>query len=231
MKKLFPFILIISLVVSCGKSHVGTMTVKGNIDGLKKGTVYLQKYVDTLLVAVDSIVLTGDSNFLLADDIESPEIYYIAINELPNESIPFFGEKGEISITSKLTKLEYSSVVIGSKNHDLLEEYKKMAVKFNNKQLDYIKAKFEAQKSNNSELVLETEKEETNLMKRKYLYTANFALTHPDKEVAPYLGLTELYYANVKLLDTVNNSLSKRVKASKYGKQLDDFIEKIKKNN
>lgn len=231
MKKLIPFILVISLVISCGKSHQGTMTVQGNIDGLKKGTVYLQKYVDTLLVAVDSIELNGESNFLLADNIESPEIYYISINELPNESIPFFGEKGELTITSKLSKLEYSSKVSGSKNHAILEEYKEMAAKFSDKQLDFIKAKFEAQKANNPELVIETEKDENNLLKRKYLYTANFAMMHSDSEVAPYLGLTELYYANVKLLDTVNNSLSKRVKASKYGKEFDTFIENIKKNN
>lgn len=228
MKKLIPYIIVISLVISCGKSHQGTMLVNGNIDGLKKGTVYLQKYVDTLLVAVDSVQLNGVSNFTLADDIESPEIYYLAINEIPDESILFFGEKGEITITSKLSRFQYSAEIKGSSNQELLEEFQDMAVQFKNKQLDYIKEKFLAQKENDSELVLETEKAENNLLKRKYLYTTNFALLHKDKEVAPYLALTELYYANVKLLDTVNNSLTKPVKASKYGLQLDDFIKNIK---
>lgn len=229
MKKIFPYIIVISLVFSCGKSHQGTMLVKGNIDGLKKGTVYLQKYVDTLLVAVDSVQLSGESNFTLADDIESPEIYYLAINEVPDESILFFGEKGEITITSKLSRLEYSAKINGSSNQDVLEEFQDMAVKFKNKQLDYIKDKFLAQKENDTALVSETVRAENSLLKRKYLYTTNFALLHKDKEVAPYLALTELYYANVKLLDTVNNSLTKQVKASKYGLELDNFIENIKK--
>ena len=229
MKKLLPLFIILSLVISCGKSHQGTMLVKGNIDGLKKGTIYLQKYVDTLLVSVDSIQLDGESNFILADDVLSSEIYFLTINEVPDESIFFFGEKGEITITSKLPKLEYSAKITGSKNQVLLEEYNEMASKFSNKQLDYIKDKFEAQKIEDQELLAKTEVNEKNLLKRKYLYTANFALMHKDSEVAPYLALTELYYANVKLLDTVNNSLSKRVKKSKYGIQLDEFIGKIKK--
>ena len=230
MKKLLPLFIILSLVISCGKSHQGTMLVKGNIDGLKKGTIYLQKYVDTLLVSVDSIQLDGESSFILADDILSSEIYFLTINEVPDESIFFFGEKGEITITSKLPKLEYSAKITGSKNQDLLEEYNEMASKFSNKQLDYIKDKFEAQKIEDQELLAKTEANEKNLLKRKYLYTANFALMNKDSEVSPYLALTELYYANIKLLDTVNNSLSKRVKATKYGIQLNEFIDKIKKS-
>lgn len=230
MKKLLPLFIVLSLVISCGKSHKGTMLVKGNIDGLKKGTIYLQKYVDTLLVSVDSIQLNGESNFTLADDVLSPEIYYLAINEVPDENISFFGEKGEITITSKLPKLEYSAKITGSKNQKLLEEYNEMASKFNNKQLDYIKEKFDAQLIEDQEQLMKTEANEKSLLKRKYLYTANFALMHKDAVVSPYLALTELYYANVKLLDTVNNSLSKNVKASKYGVQLDEFIGKIKKS-
>ena len=229
MKKLLPLFIVLSLVISCGKSHQGTMLVKGNIDGLKKGTIYLQKYVDTLLVSVDSIQLNGESNFTLADDVLSPEIYYLAINEVPGESIFFFGEKGEITITSKLPKLKYSAKITGSKNQELLDEYNEMASKFSNKQLDYIKEKFDAQIIEDQEQLIKTEANEKNLLKRKYLYTANFALMHKDAEVSPYLALTELYYANIKLLDTVNNSLSKNVKASKYGVQLDEFIGKIKK--
>lgn len=230
MKKLLFYIIAISSVISCSKNHGGTMLVKGNIDGLKKGTVYLQKISDTLLVSVDSIQLNGKSDFILADDIEGPEIYFITIKEIPYENILFFGEKGEISVSSKVSKLQLSAKITGSSNHDILEEYKAMSSKFNGKSLDLMKEKFEARKEVNPELVQKIEKSEENLLKRKYLYTANFALTHANMEVAPYLALTELNYATVKLLDTVNNSLSKEVKASKYGVKLEEVIENIKRN-
>ena len=228
MKKSLLFIIVISLVISCGKSHEGNMLVKGNIDGLKKGTLYLQKIKDTLLITVDSIQLKGESNFILSDNVESPEMYYITLGEISNEKMAFFGEKGEITVSSKLAKLATSLKITGSSNQVVLDEYKAMIQKFNGKQLDLIKAKFDAMKDSDSEAQLETEVAERNLIKRRYLYTTNFALTHADTEVAPYLALTELYNANIKLLDTINNSLSEKIKISKYGSQLNDFVQKIK---
>ena len=103
-----------------------------------------------------------------------------------------------------------------------------MAKKFSGKQLDLIKEKFDAQKNNNTALLSKLEKEETNLIKRKYYFSTNFAVNNANYEVAPYIALTELYYANIKLLDTINNSLSKKVKATKYGLELADFIKNIK---
>jgi hypothetical protein len=228
MKKLLPYIIVISLVISCGKSHKGNMIVKGNIDGLKKGTLYLQKLKDTLLITVDSIQLNGESNFILADDVESPEIYYITLGEMSGEKISFFGEKGEITITSKLSKLATSVKITGSSNQILLDEYKAMIQKFNGKQLDLIKEKFDAKMANDTVIHKKSELDEKKLLRRRYLYTTNYALLHSDTEVAPFLALTELYNVNIKLLDTINNSLTEKVKTSKYGKQLNEFVLKIK---
>jgi len=230
MKKIISFIILISLLISCGKSKNGSLIVNGNIDGLKKGTLYLQKFKDTVLVSVDSIHLNGESNFTLVDNIENPEIYYVVLDKKPDQKISFFGEKGEISITSKLSKFATSAKITGSKNQTLLEEHEAMGQKFSGKQLDLIKEKFDAQKAGDTALVSEIEKQETSLIKRKYYYSTNFAVNNGDFEVAPYIALTELYYANIKLLDTVNNSLSKKVKASKYGLELKEFIDGIKKN-
>lgn len=38
------------------------MTVSGNVKGLKKGTLYLQKVNDTVLITVDSLQIKGDGN-------------------------------------------------------------------------------------------------------------------------------------------------------------------------
>lgn len=230
MKKIISCIVLLSLLISCGKSKSGSLVVNGTIDGLKKGTIYLQKFKDTVLVSVDSVQLNGQNNFTLADDIDNPEIYYVALDKKENQKISFFGEKGEITITSKLSKFATSAKISGSKNQELLEEHNAMTQKFNGKQLDFIKEKFEAQKNKDASLLSKIEKQEKNLIKRKYYYSTNFAVNNGEFEVAPYIALTELYYANIKLLDTVNNSLSKKVKASKYGLELEKFIESIKNN-
>lgn len=230
MKKIVSLIAIISFLISCNNTKKGSMTVTGNIDGLKKGTLFLQKFKDTLLISVDSIKLNGEGNFTLVDEIETPEIYYIVLDKKSDQKILFFGEKGEITISSKLSKFATSAKITGSKNQTLLEEHEAMAQKFSGKQLDLIKEKFDAQKIGDTALVSEVEKQETSLIKRKYYFSTNFAVNNSEYEVAPYIALTELYYANIKLLDTINNSLSKKVKASKYGLELKNFIDSIKIN-
>lgn len=228
MKKIIGFLAIVALLISCNKNEQGNMVVKITIDGLKKGTLYLQKVKDTALVSVDSVQLDGKANYVLSDDVESPEIYYLALNKNIDERISFFGEKGEISISAKLAKFATSAKITGSANHDLLEEHRAMAQKFNGKKLDLVVEKFEAQKINDTALVSKIDKEEKGLTRRKYFYTTNFAVIHAENEVAPFLALTELYDANIRLLDTINNSLSKEVKASKYGKELEKYIKEIR---
>ncbi|GGK46697.1 MULTISPECIES: DUF4369 domain-containing protein [Flavobacteriaceae] len=231
MKKIVFCFVLVSLLISCSKEKTGSMVVNGNIDGLKKGTVYLEKIVDTVLVAVDSVEINGLSSFVLVDDLKTPEMYYLTLDKKETEKIPFFGEKGTLTITSKLEKLLFSAKITGSKNQELLDEYKSMIQQFRGKELDFIKDKFEAQRNEDETLLLKLEAEEKNLIKRKYYYTTNFALQHKDKEVAPYIALTELYNANFKLLDTINKSLTKEIKISKYGMELDKFITEIKKND
>ena len=63
-----------------------------------------------------------------------------------------------------------------------------------------------------------------NLMKRRYLYALNFASTHGNNVIAPFIALTEVYDANILFLDTVASKLTDKVKASKYGKEFINLI-------
>ena len=45
------------------------MHVSGKIDGLRKGTLYLQKVLDSTLVDVDSLVINGNPFLNRIDDI------------------------------------------------------------------------------------------------------------------------------------------------------------------
>ncbi|SDX13399.1 protein of unknown function [Lutibacter oricola] len=228
MKKLISCIVLVTILFSCGRNKSGNMTVTGTIDGLKKGTVYLQKFNDSIIVSIDSVEVNGESVFTLVDNVDSPEMYAIQLDNLEGKSLSFFGEKGEITINTKLDKFTTSAKITGSKNQELLEEHNQMIKKFSDKQLDLIKARFEAHKADSLDVVANIEKQENSLTRRKYLYTVNYALTHNKNEIAPFLALSQLNYANVKLLDTINKSLSKKMKKSKYGIELNKFIERIK---
>jgi hypothetical protein len=137
----------------------------------------------------------------------------------------FFAEKGEITINTLLKTFESSAKVSGSENQELLQEYQKIARQFNAKNLDYIKAYINNAKSaNDSRSSDSIQKEIDKLLKRRYLYALNFAITHGDNVIAPYIALTEVSDANIKYLDTVASKLTEEVKNSKYGKLLIDLI-------
>lgn len=205
------------------------MHVSGRVDGLRKGTLFLQKVLDSTLISIDSIVINGNPEFNFKTKIESPEIYYLYLNkddgDTLNDRIMFFAEKGEITINTSLKTFESSAKVSGSENQELLQEYQKIARQFNAKNLDYIKAYINNAKSaNDSRSSDSIQKEMDNLLKRRYLYALNFAVTHGDNVIAPYIALTEVSDANIKYLDTVASKLTEEVKSSKYGKLLIDLI-------
>lgn len=229
MKKLSILLLTISLLISCSSEKENQMIVKGTIDGLKKGTLYLQKIQDTLLVSVDSIILEGVNTFELKTIVESPEIYYLSLNNSDfNNKILFFGEKGIFTINTNLDRFSTAFKVAGGKNQEYLEEHQEMMRKFNDRQLILIERNFKATKAKNNLLIKKVQDEYNSLLKRRYLYTTNFAVQNANYEIAPYLAITQLNNANVKLLDTINNSLTDKVKQSKYGILLNDFVKKNK---
>jgi len=227
MKKILVIGLLF-LIVACSKEkELGNMVVQGKIKGIKKGTLYLKKMRDTLIVSVDSIRLFGKDSFTLTDNITSPEMYFLTLDQ--NQStLSFFGEEGIITINDQVEKFGVSPVIEGSINQKILESYKEVAKKFQGKQLDLLAANMQAQKDRDLETSQSLRKQAEKQNLKKYIYTINFALNNVDTEAAAYITLTELVNANVKYLDSINNSLTEKVQQSYYGKKLADFVSTIK---
>jgi len=178
-------------------------------------------------------VINGNSEFELHSKLESPEVFFLYLDKNSNENdrIRFFADKGITEINTTLKNFSFDAKINGSKQQKTLEEYQLMMSRFNEKNLNLIKENFEAQKEGDTSRFNSIQKEYDNLLKRKYLYTVNFALNNKDSEVAPYLALTEIYNAQIKYLDTINVSLTPEVKNSKYGKELQLFVDNIKKED
>ena len=230
MKKLLVLGFVI-LIAACSSKKEGNMIVNGQIKGLKKGTLYLQKIdKDTILKTIDSISVLGSDQFTLTANVDEPEMYYLTFDgNTTNKYITFFADKGIINITDDVSKFGLNPVITGSKNQDILNNYTKISRRFNEQNLDLIQRKFYAQKSNNKDSVDIITKEYETLLRRRYMVTVNFALNNKDNHVGPYLALTELVNANIKWLDTINKSLSQDIKNSVYGKKLNQFVIDVKK--
>jgi len=233
MKKI-SFLLLIFLSITACSDKENNLFVKGHVKGLKKGTIYLQKIEDTLLINVDSVMIDGDANFELGDYLESPQIMYLFLDKIDNteynDRVEFFAEEGEVTINTTLKNFEVDAKVVGSANQQKLMDYKKMMQRFNDKNLELIQKNFEAQRDENEELIISTNNDFDKLLTRKYLYTVNYAMNNKDLEIAPYLALSEVFDANIKYLDTIYTSLTPEVKKSKYGKDLKSFLKERRKN-
>jgi hypothetical protein len=227
MKKILLLALLVA-IVSCAKETTPDLIVKGSIKGLKKGTIYLKKELDTTIVTVDSVIINGTPEFELHSALESPEIFYLYLDKNSSEEdrITFFADKGVTEIHTTMKRFVYDAKINGSEQQKVLEKYKLMVAKFNEKNLDLIKEELES--SGDTSKLNRIQKDYENNLKRRYLYTVNFALNNNDSEVAPFLALTEIYNAKYNLLDTINKSLTPKVKASKYGKELQKFVDNIK---
>ena len=137
----------------------------------------------------------------------------------------FFGEKGTIEINTLLKTFESSAEIKGSKNQELLQEHIAFKRKFNDQNLELIQGYYQAQSDGEMEKADSLEQKLNNLTRRRYLYTINFAAQHTDQNIAPYLALTEVYNANLTLLDSIAVKMTPEVKASKYGKEFTNFLE------
>ena len=101
MKKIFT-IVIIALIVACSKSDnkTGNVELSGNIEGLKQGKLFIQQLKDTNLVIIDSIMISGESNFETKFQIEEPQMLYLSLDRGTTKSIDnsihFFAEPGKM---------------------------------------------------------------------------------------------------------------------------------------
>ena len=200
------------------------INVNIQIDGFKKGKVYLQKIKDSTLVNLDSVFVDSKNLIILKSKIESPEIFYIDLGISGKDNkISFFAEKGEIKIVTNLKRFNTDFEISGSSNDSIYRKYLSIIKKFNNNKLDLIKLSFDNSKNKDSVSIIQAKIESLN--KRQYMYSLNFAVTNGDYHVAPYIALTEFYNSEKILLDTIKSSLSNEVLNSKYGKILNELIE------
>ena len=223
-------------MASCNKKESkGNLHLTGNVKGLKEGTLYIQKVVDTTLIAIDTIKIDGNSHFESDLDIKSPEMLYLFLdrgvtNSLDN-NLMFFAEPGIMNIETNLDSFLSGAKITGSKNQELYEEYKKTTERYKDENLNLIEQKFKAIKRKDATAVDSLNKLQDLNLKRRYLFAVNFAMNNKDHEIAPYIALAEVYDINIKYLDTIQNALTPKVAQSMYGKKLTNYIEALKKAN
>lgn len=236
-KKLIALVLIIISLVSCNNKNENdgkNLHLTGNIEGLSQGKLYIQQIQDSTFKILDSILIKGSSKFETYINIESPEMLYLFLDRGQTNSIdnnlPFFAEPGKMNIETTLKSFFADAKITGSKNHDLYVEFSAMKSKFNEKNMDLVAKELENYTSKRTKNIDSIAEANSKLIRKKYLYIANYATIHADKEIAPFLALSEISDINLNYLDSIQVKMKPDVAKSKYGKMLIDFIAERKMN-
>ncbi len=233
MKKFIALATIV-LLFACSKSDnkTGNVELTGNVEGLKQGKLYIQQLKDTSLVIIDSIIISGKSNFETKFQIDEPQMLYLFLDRGTTESIDnsihFFAEPGKMKIETTLEGFYSNAKISGSENQKVYEKFLKIRSKLNDEKLDLLEKEIKNSAIKNASITEEINNKSDKLTVRKYFATANFALVNSKYEVSPYIALTEIPDANLILLDTINKMLTPKIAKSLYGKELAKWIKERK---
>jgi len=233
MKKFLYSLVLLIFISACGDGTTeNTMTVSGSVKGLKKGVLYLQHVPDSILIAVDSLEVNGDGSFSFQTELESPEIFYLYLdkedNNDINDRITFFGEPGNITITTSWNTFDTKAEIKGSKSHEKLEEYRKYMSTVNKRNFEILQKGYNTETPLDSLQLDSLQRESNRNTQRGYLFAINYAINNKDSYIAPYIAISEIANANIKYLDSINSSLTLEVADSKYGRMLKEHIAAVK---
>ena len=224
------------LMIACDKTEEkDTMIVEGNIDGLKIGTIYLQKYVNDKLTNIDSVKAEGSGKFTFKYPLKSPEVFYIYLDLKKQagtdlgDRLMFFGEPTTIQINSSYDMFEIKAKINGSTSQKEYNEYAHVMRQFSMRNAELLEKQVNAFKEGNTALTdsLNAVSEKNNF--RRHLFVLNYALTHPESYITPYVVLVDAPNTRMKYLDSIYGKLSKDVASSTYGKEFKTYIELARK--
>lgn len=233
MKKLLFLLIGLTFMSSCNDSNSNNFSVSGTVDGIKVGKIYLQRLQDSILIDVDSALFDGNSNYTLMTDLDQTEIMYLHLDvkdgtEL-NDRLLFFAEDTTMTINSSWDKFVKDAVISGSKNQDIYTVYKKNSDRLNKVYTDLAKRSMSLTDETRTVAISDSiNTAYDKYLRKKVLYAINYAQLHKEKEVSPYILVSEASEANPILLDSVYQKMPKKIQTTVYGKQLSVLIKKNK---
>ena len=222
------FLVLFFFVFSCTKiDSENHFSLNLEIEGLKKGIIYLEKISDSSMVVIDSVLYNGNNSIQFQGKIDEPEIMIISLtfeNETDPKRFPFFVEKSNIILKTRLKDFGFKVDSKGSKNDSIYRQYLEINKKFNNEKLDLISKSLGFQKSVNNDSISFYDSKLVSVNKRQFLHNANFAMRYSNYEIAPYIAITDLRESSA-ILDTIYKSLGNGIKNSKYALELKTLID------
>jgi hypothetical protein len=226
MKRFLLSLSALALFASCNSTSNNT-EVTITINGLKKGTVYLQKITEAGLINLDSVESNGKETLNLGLNLNHPELIYVYLDKADgstfNDRLAFFAEPGEIQIATSLTNFENDAVIEAGEEHMAFKNLQEMLSRFTKKDFELMQLA-QTDRINDVRFVDSIVSQSNSNNLKRYQFIANYALSNPNRYVSAYLVASEGEELNPKWKDSIFNNFSEAIKKSTYGQLLNSQL-------
>ncbi len=207
------FIFSIAILLASCSGNKDQFTIKGHVNGLDTGRVFLQKFETDHWVTVDSAKLEKGS-FSFVGKAGTPEMWHIALQE--NEIfIPVFVENAKIDIEVYMDSLEKSTVK-GSASHDTYQQYLTLS-EVVNKDMEAVYEEWKAARDRKDTLAMEKADSISNGLDLKMKKTLkDFVLSNNKTVVSPYLVTKNSWQFELPELEEITSALDTSLNQSPY---------------
>jgi peroxiredoxin len=189
-------------------------SIKGSIEGVETGKVFLQKLVDGQPQTVDTAAIVA-GKFSFKGKMPIPDIRILRLNER-DYFAQFFLENADISVSAKKDSLKNTKIK-GSSSQDIfqiyLDEMKKLQ-----KEINALHEKYTASMKVNN--IAEADKAKIDyqaLLDNSLVFVKNFVKEHPKSNVSAYVTVQQLApQVDEFELESIVNNFPPEISTSDY---------------
>jgi len=222
MKKLFYLLLISLAVASCTMQPTKktAYSINVNLQGLDKGTVYLQQRVSGEMIKLDSADAAAPISF--KGNIEMAEVYYLGIKD-KRGNIPVFVDAADINVTGNIDSLRQVKIN-GSPAQDELDAFNEQIDSFNGQLKSLFDEYDKADKEQNEELKGQLEKQIDGLRKEKLDFTFKLITENKTSIAAALLASQNRSYFELTQLESITAGFDPSIEQSIYVQNLKENV-------
>jgi peroxiredoxin len=228
MRNFFVILVLSISIVSCRMAK-DEYSIKGTIEGVETGKIYLQKLVDGQPQTVDTTnVVAG--KFTFKGKMPIPDIRILCLNE--RDYLPqFFLENADITVTAKKDSLRNTKIT-GSSSQDIFKIYMDEMMQLQ-KEVKGLHEKYQAaMKVNNTNEAEKAKIDYQALLDNSLVFIKNFVKDHPKSIVSAYVTVQQLApQIDENELETIVNKFPKEISSSEYVIELKKQVADKKKTS
>lgn len=226
MRNVIAIFVFALMVFSCQMAK-DEFSIKGSIEGVETGKIYLQKLVEGQPQSIDTADVV-DGKFTFKGKIEIPDFRLLRLNE-QDYFAQFFLDNASITIKAKKDSLRNTKIT-GSPTQDVLQIYLTEMEKLN-KDMMALQAKYQnAMSTGNTDEADKARIDGQAMQDNNLFYTKNFVKEHKNSVVSAYITLAMLAgQVDGAELDSIVSKFTPEISTSEYVIKLKEMVQEQKK--